>query len=57
MNSKSTDVDTTASFHAHHCPQLELQAVGGAIRLRRRAEGHEESSSKCLSDSAVQGSP
>ncbi len=44
-------------IHTHAAPTLELQAVGGAIRLRRRAEGHEETSSKYLSNSAVQGSP
>ena len=37
MNSKSTHPDTTASIHTHHALQLELQAVGGAIRLTRRA--------------------
>ena len=37
MTNKSTDVATTASFHTHHALQLELQAVGGAIRLTRRA--------------------
>jgi hypothetical protein len=41
MNSKSTDFDTTvsiASFHTHHAVQLEPQAAGGAIRLRRKAD-------------------
>jgi hypothetical protein len=41
MNSKSTHLDTTPSIHTHHSPQLELQAVGGSIRLRRKADGLE----------------
>ena len=50
MNTKSTDVATTASFHTHHAPQLELQAVAGAIRLRRRAGSLEGLGSESIED-------
>ena len=37
MNNNSTQSNTIAPLHTHHLPQLELQAVGGAIRLGRRS--------------------
>jgi hypothetical protein len=50
MNNKLTHLDTTASIHTHHAPQLELQAVGGSIRLRRKADGLEVIRSETVQD-------
>lgn len=35
-------------IHTHAAPTLELQAVGGAIRLRRKADGIEGIRSRLL---------
>ena len=37
-------------IHTHHAPQLELQAVGGSIRLRRKADGLEGIRSETVQD-------
>jgi hypothetical protein len=37
MNDNSTQSDKSTPIHTHNFPPLELQAVGGAIRLGRKS--------------------
>jgi hypothetical protein len=53
-NDNSTQANTTTPFHSHTVPPLELQAVGGAIRLGRRNSDLEEMKEQVLQNMVLQ---
>jgi len=55
MNNNPTQPNTTTPIHSHPVPPLELQAVGGAMRLgRRKDDGLDAMRQQALQSAVVQ---
>jgi hypothetical protein len=50
----NTQPNTTTPIHTHTVPPLELQAVGGAMRLGRKNDGLEAMRQQALQSAVVQ---
>ena len=56
MNNNSIQSGTTTTpIHTHNLAPIELQAVGGAIRLGRRNSYLEEMKTQLLQNTALEG--
>ena len=54
MNNNPTQPNTTNPIHSHPVPPLELQAVGGAMRLGRKKDGLDAMRQQVLQSAAIQ---
>jgi len=53
MNNNTQPSTTTTPIHSHPVPPLELQAVGGAMRLGRKNDGLDAMRQQALQSAVV----